>query len=116
MRLTAFISITVFHLVVSAVFGVFGVAVARAAIDGEASTFAVRAVWRTLQFLFFPITALSAVVDIRNVSGGTLVTLFLGNSIVWGALAATLWSWYQRHRERAHGVLRRVPLERRGAV
>jgi len=116
MRLTAFISITVFHLVVSAVFGVFGFAVAMAAIDGEASAFAVRAVGLAVQFLFFPITALSAVVDVRNVSGGALVALFLGNSLVWGALAATLWSWYQRRRERAYGALRRVPLERRGAV
>jgi hypothetical protein len=116
MRLTVFISITVFHLVVSAVFGVFGFAVAMAAIDGEAATFAVGAVGLAVQFLFFPIIALSAVVDTRNVSGGALVALFFGNSFVWGALAALLWSWYQRRRERAHGARRRGPLEQRGAV
>ena len=116
MRVTAFIFLTVFHLVASAIFAVFGFAVGIAAIDGEASTFAVRAILVAWQILFFPFIAVSAVVDLRAVSVGAKVALLLGNSFVWGALAALLWSWYQRRRERANGALRGVPWERRGAV
>jgi len=116
MRLTAFISFTVSHLVLSAVFGVLGFAVAMAAVDGEASIFAVGVVLVAWRVLFFPIIALSAVVDIRGASAGAAVALFLGNSIVWAALAAMLWSWCQRRWQRVHGAPHGVLLERRGAV
>ena len=114
MRVTAFIFLTVFHLVASAIFGVFGFAVGIAAIDGEASIFAVRAVLVAWQILFFPSIAVSTVVDLSAVSVGAKVALLLGNSFVWGALAALLWSWCQRRRERANGALRGVPWDGEG--
>ena len=116
MRVTAFIFLTVFHVVASVIFGVFGVAIGMAAIDGEASTFAVRALLLAWHVLFFPFIAASAVVDLRGLSTGAKVALLLGNSVIWGALVAVLWSWYQRRCERLHGALRGVSLERRGTV
>jgi uncharacterized membrane protein len=117
MRLTAFIAFTVFHLVASALFGVLVIAIGLAAIDGQASAVAVRAVLLVAQLLFFPIALLSTVVDIRGLGRIELVAVFLANSFVWAALAAVLWSWYRRRRERASGHLGTSDvLGRRGAL
>jgi uncharacterized membrane protein YbhN (UPF0104 family) len=116
MRLTAFIALTVFHLVVSALFGVFFVGIALAAVDGNVSGTAMRTLWLAGQILFWPVVLLSAVVDLRNLGAGLMVAMYLANSVVWAALAALLWSWYRRLRERALGVVRATALERRGAA
>jgi hypothetical protein len=116
MRLAAFIFFAVFHVVVTVIFGIFGFAVVMAAMDGEASTLAMRIIWLAWQALFFPIAALSVVVDIDGLGVGARLALLLSNSFVWAALAAMLWSCYQWGRNRLHGVPRGVPIERRGAV
>jgi len=116
MRLTAFVAFTVFHLVLCALAGFFGITITLAVFDAEGPVVAASVVALMEWFLFFPIVPLSAVVDIEVLSAGAKVALFLANSLVWGALAATIWSWYQRRRERARGAREAAAVGRRGAV
>ena len=116
MRLTAFVAFTVLHLVLSAIAGFFGISITLAVFDAEGPAAAASVVALMGWFLFFPIAPLSGVVDIAALSAGGKVALFLTNSLVWGALAATIWSWYQRRRERARGAREAAAVGRRGAV
>ena len=109
MRLKVFILITILHLVVGVIYWVFFFSMAMAAIDGEGSSvLAMRIAYVTLQVLY----PLSEVLDLGGV-GAARGALFLGNSFAWGAIAALVWSLYQR----AHGTSRRAHVVgRRGAV
>ena len=109
MRLAVFIFVTVLHLVVGVIFWVFFFSMAMAAIDGEGSALGLRIAYVTLRVLF----PLWALMDSSALGAAAKVTLFLGNSFIWGAVAAFAWSLYQRvlgTSRRAHVV------ERRGAV
>ena len=109
MNLKVFILVTVLHLVVSVIFSLFFFSMAMAAIDGEGSALALRIAYVTLQVLF----PLSVVLDLGEAGSIAKVILFLGNSFVWGAFAAFVWSLYQR----ALGTSRRAHVVgRRGAV
>jgi len=109
MRLKVFILVTVLHLVVGVVFWVFFFSMAMAAVDGEGSVLTVRIAYVTLQVLF----PLTAVLDLSDAGAAAKVALFLGNSFVWGAFAALVWSLYQR----ALGTAQRAHVAgRRGAV
>ena len=109
MRLKVFILVTVLHLVVGVVFWIFFFSMAMAAIDGEGSVLAVRIAYVTLQVLF----PLSAVLDLGEAGAAAKVILFLGNSFVWGAFAAFVWSLYERLLGTSHRV---HVVGRRGAV
>jgi hypothetical protein len=51
--------------------------------------------------------------NLRGFSAIGPVPLFVANSMIWGALAAVIWSWCQSSRSR---TARSPPVERRGAV
>lgn len=117
MRIEPFIAFTVLHLTANVIAGGLGFIAIMAAFDGEGPMIAARAAYYTLQFLSFPIAALSAIVDVRGLGAAAGVALFLANSLIWGALASTVWSWFGRRRERTPGVSRRAPIiGHRGAV
>ena len=110
MRLRYFVGFTILHLVVST-FAVFlGFAIAFAGMDEPVSPPAARLFAIIWQIVIFPIVWIS---NLRGFSAIGPVPLFVANSMIWGALAAVIWSWWQSRRSRK----RSPPLvERRGAV
>jgi hypothetical protein len=96
MRLAPFVAVTAFHVVLCAIAGLFGTSIAVAVFDAKGPAVAASVVALMGWVLFFPIQLLSAVVDVGTLSGAAEAALFLSNSLVWGALGATIWSWCRR--------------------
>ena len=109
MRLRVFVSFTLLHLAVST-FAVFlAFAIAWSGFDRPVSPEAVRLSAIIWQIFILPIVWVS---NLRGFSAIGPVPLFVANSVIWGALAAVLWSWWQSKRSPSAPP----PVERRGPV
>jgi len=111
MRLRFFVGFTLLHLAVST-FAVFlGFAIAWSGMDEPVSPSAAHLSAIIFQIFILPIVWVS---NLRGFSAIGPVPLFVANSVIWGALAAVIWSWWQSRRSRTASSP--PPLERRGTV
>lgn len=103
------------HFLLSAASLFLGMGVIMAAFDGDGSARASSVAVLVMRILYFPlVNGLPELFPGLRALGWALFAL---NSMIWGALAALIWSWWQRRRQRALGtVSRAAPPQRRGAV
>jgi hypothetical protein len=111
MRLRVFIGFTILHLAVSAFAVLLGFAIAWSGFDRPVSPSAARLFAIIWQIFILPIVWVS---NLRGFSAIGPVPLFIANSVIWGALVAVIWSWWQSRRSRTPSSPR--PVGRRGTV
>jgi LytS/YehU family sensor histidine kinase len=113
-----FVVFSTLHFMLSVASLFLGMGVIMAAFDGDGSARAASVAVLVMRILYFPfVNGLPDLFPGLRALGRDGWAVFALNSIIWGALAALIWSWWQQRRQRALGTVSRVAApQRRGAV